>query len=94
LAAFKEFLPRLDGCQLAAFRQHIFCLERSALYVGDVSDFYIDEFGSSQKLVGECAFYCLVDSFSRGFHDSICEGLVGFLDFNFTENFKSRLIDS
>ncbi len=56
--------------------------------------FYIDEFSGSQKVVGECPIYCLVNSLSRNFHDSICERQAGFLHFNLTENFKSRLADS
>ncbi len=78
LAQALRFLPRLAHRQLAAFRQYIVAVKRSALYINDVPDFHFIR-GGFKKLAGENFYHRLVNSFPRPFHHFICAGSLGIL---------------
>jgi hypothetical protein len=69
---------RVDGGKLVALHQHVFRVERAALYAGPVSDFH------SVRATGAKVFlasrdYRVVVAVPGSFHHAVCSGPLGIL---------------
>jgi hypothetical protein len=76
----EEFVPCLDGCQLADICQHVICAERSALHVDTVPAIYSDGGGGEAKLAASYLIYLLVDLVSWTVQYAVREGTLGLLN--------------